>query len=372
MIKNRYKITIKALNQERIFNSLAKKVEIFDLQKDNDLTHFCIERKSKKTAKKILKQNNVKILAFQGMGAVQKMLNILKSYGIVVGLALLCCFYPLQYNLILKVVVIGEKTPLISQIECSIEEKLESRLKWNLDAKKLEKTIMQEFEEVSSVSVAIVGQSLIISINQAQLPNEMKDEFLPIVSEYDGRVESITLVQGTMAVEKGDIVQKGQVLVYPFIIDSQGQRRACQPKADIFASVWFEEKTVCYDRQIVTKRTGRKQQRREIFLNDVLIYKSKNVDNFASFEEESSWQDLTTKNLLPLKIKRTWVYETIEEEVLTDFSQIKDQVIQNARQKVLIFLKKNEIIKEENYTIKEEGGWHEISYILTVERNIGG
>ena len=102
------------------------------------------------------------------------------------------------------------------------------------------------------------------------------------------------------------------------------------------------------------------------------MYKSKNVDEFLSCEQEVSWQNLTNNNLLPLKIKRICLYETTTEEVFTDFSKIKDQLIQNAREKALIFLEKNEIIKEENYTIKEESGWHEVVFVLTVEKNIGG
>ena len=372
MIKNFYKITIKALNQERIFNSLSKKIDILDIEKDIDQTHFYIERKNKKMAKIILRQNNINVVSFQGVGVLEKLIAFFKSFGIIIGLAVMLCLYPLQYALILKVVVLGDERALKSQIECYTEEKLSSRLKWEIDTKELEKSLLKDFDEVSSVSVAIVGQSLVISVNQSENPSEMKDDFLPIKSEYDGRVEKITLVQGTMAVQEGEIVQKGQVLIYPYIIDSQGQKRECQPKAEIIASVWFEGKIVCYDRQIITKRTGRKQQKREIYLGNILLYESKNVDNFASFEEESVWQDLARNNLLPLKIKRTWLYETIEEEVFTDFSLIKDDVIQNAREKALIFLEKNEIIKEESYSIKEESGWHEVSFVLTVERNIGG
>ena len=372
MIKNRYKITIKALNQERIFNSLSKKVDVFNLKKENGLTHFDIDRKNKKITKKLLKQHNIKIVSFKGVGLIEKLINLFKSFGVMVALACFFIAYPLQYALVLKIVVLSDKTVLSGQVESYLEEKLDSRFKREIDTKELEKLLLNDFEEVSSVSIAIVGQSLIVSVNQSENPAEMQDDFLPIVSEYDARVESVTLVQGTLAVSVGDIVRKGQTLVYPFIIDSQGEKRACQPKADIIASVWLEGSQVCYDRQIITKRTGRKEEVREIFINDVLVYKSKNINNFLSYEEEVCWQTLTNNNLLPLKIKRTWLYETTTEEVFNDFSKIKEQLIQNAREKALIFLEKNEIIKEENYTIKEEGGWHEIIFVLTVERNIGG
>ena len=165
----------------------------------------------------------------------------------------------------------------------------------------------------------------------------MKEDFVPIVSQFDAKVESTNLIQGTLAVKQGDIVKKGQVLVWPFIIDSQGQQRPCQPKAEIVASVWLEGRAVCYDSEIITKRTGNSFLKREIFLNNVLIYSSSDKQNYATCEQEISWQNVSKNNLLPLKIKRTWVYETVQEQINNDFSQIKDQVIENARKKTLIF-----------------------------------
>ena len=372
MIKNRFKITIKSLNQERIFNALSKKIDVFDLKKENGLTHFVIERKNKKFAKKFFKQNNIQVLSFQGTGLIEKLINVLKNYGVLFSLLIMSVLYPLQYSLVLKIVVLGEKTSLCGQIECYINEKLDSRLRWEIDTNKLEEMLRRDFTEISSVSAAIVGQSLVISVNQIQNPQEMQESPSALVSLYDCRIENIVLVQGTLAVKVGDVVRKGQVLVHPFIIDSQGQKRSCTPKAEINASVWVEGRDVCYDKQIVSKRTGRKALRRDVFLNNVLLYTSAETHDFSSYEEDVEFQEMTKNNLLPLKIKRTWIHETITEEVLTDFLLIKEQVIENARQKALIFLGKNEIIKEENYSIREGNGWHEVCFVLTVERNIGG
>lgn len=372
MIKNRCKITIKALNQERVLNSLSKKMDIFDLQRQHNTTQFYIERKNRKMAKNILSQCNVQVISIQRLGVLEWLRTKLKNYGMLIAIALILILYPLQYSFVWNVAIFGGEKGLNQQVECCVKNKAKGLLKWQINTKEIETSLRNEFDEISSVSVAIVGQSLIVSINQSEVPDEMKECFDPIVSECDAKIEMASLVQGTLAVKQGDIVRKGQVLVWPFIIDSQGQKRQCQPKAEIIATVWFEGKAVCYDSEIITKRTGNKFLKREVYLNNILLYTSAENKNYMSFEEETSWQNVSPNNLLPLKIKRTWIYETVQEQVYNDFSQIKDQVIENARKKTLIFLQKHEIIKEENYTIREGNGWHEVCFVIAVERNIGG
>ncbi len=75
---------------------------------------------------------------------------------------------------------------------------------------------------------------------------------------------------------------------------------------------------------------------------------------------------------MPIYKKTTVYYETVAIEIKENFEDAKDRIIEKARQKTLIFLQENEIIKEENYNIRESGGIYQIDYLITVNRNIGG
>ncbi|MBQ8908754.1 MAG: sporulation protein YqfD [Clostridia bacterium] len=372
-MKNRSKITIKGLNQERAINHLVKHVKIFNFKReDNNISHFEVEYKNRNKVKKMLDKHNIEIVALSNFGIVNFFTRLIKSYGVMIGLALSVALYAGQYNFILKIEVFGAKNGLSGEIMTFVDDLLSSKLKSQIDTLEVEKQVRDRYAQISSVSVAIIGQSLVINVNEVDVPEEMSGKFLPMVSEYDGRVNQIQLIQGTLAVNEGDIVKKGDVLVYPYIFDSQGNKIDTQPKADIYADVWLIGEEVHHDYTIQTQRTGAKAEINEVYLNNLLIYSSAKEKIFDNFEVECCTKPLTKNIVLPLNLKKITMYEVQTIEVKEDFSQVKSKIIENARQKALIFLQENEIIKEENVNVREGNGWHQVSYVITLQRNIGG
>ena len=110
----------------------------------------------------------------------------------------------------------------------------------------------------------------------------------------------------------------------------------------------------------------------EVYLKKLLIYSQNSNHNFSQFDVEQEEIPLTYNLLLPLSLKKTVYYETETIEIKQEFCEAKDEIIASVREKALIFLEENEIIINENYTLREEGGCHEICYVITVNRNIGG
>lgn len=373
LTKSRVRFKIKGLNQERVLNKLTSSVNIYNFKRtSHDLCEFEVDYSKERIVKSRLLDCNVEIVESHRFGWISKIKQLFSSYGIIIALCLSFMFYCLQYSFIWKIEVYGEEKLQEKEVELFVVKNLTSRLKSQIDTKGLEKKIKNNFDEVSSISVAIVGQSLVLNINEALLPEEMQGEYLPIVSEFDGLITQINLIQGTLAVNEGDLVRKGDVLVYPFVLDSQGYEIAVAPKAEIYADIWLIEKVMHYDYQIIERKTGKKHIKNEVFLNNLLVYSQNSTILFDQYDIETE-DILLTKNLcLPFILKKTIYYETQTVEIKEEFADVKNKIIQSAREKTLIFLEENEIIKEEKYTLREEGGCHEISYIVTVNRNIGG
>ena len=266
MIKNRTKVTIKGLNQERIINKLIKKVGIYNLKrKQHGISQFEVNYRDRKTIKNLLREDNVEIVCMSNFGVLHFLVGLLKSWGIMIGLAFCLLCFSLQYCFVLKIEVFGAEKGLKEEIIQFVEQNLTSRVKGQIEPNKLENLLRGEFEEISSVSAMLIGQSLVVSINQVEVPEEMNDEFKPICSEYDGRIININLVQGTLAVNEGDIVKKGDILVYPYVYDSQGIQIPSQPKAEIKADVWLEVKETHYDTRLQTRRTGNRIEINEVY-----------------------------------------------------------------------------------------------------------
>ena len=371
--KNKTIFKIKGLNQERSFNNISKTVSIYNIKKEDDGTsQFEVDYKDAKKTKKFLEQQGFQILSVTNHGILFKFKNLFTRYGIVAGLIFCLLFYLLQYNFILQVKVLGEPSEIQSLIKEYVVDNLNSNFKYNIDTKEIENSIKAEFDQVSSVSVAIYGQTLLINYNPSTIPEEMRGEFDPIVSEYDGMITDIELVSGTLNVKVGDIVQKGDVLVYPYIIDTDGETRQVTPSAKITANVWFSESITHYDYRLETKRTGKKIVSSFVKLGDLVIYSHDRENNFQEYEVESYSQPLTKNLLLPFTLEKIVYFQTQTDEIIEPFEEVQEEVIEKAREKTLIFLDKNAIIINENYIIKDAGSVHNVIYTITTSITFGG
>ena len=369
--KARSHFKIKSLNREKIFNKISQQFVIYDVKQRDGFIEFEVDESDGEEVEKFLNQQNVKIYSAVHKGLRRKILNILKMWGVVAGLAIGIALYSLQYFFVFKIEVWGCDELNESEVANFVKENMTSRFKGNIDTQRLEISIRDNFKLVSSVSVAIVGQSLIVNINEAILPEELNGEFEPIVSQYDGLVTEINLVQGTLNVKQGDIVQKGDILVYPYIIDGDGEQRPVQPKAEIFADVWVEKEDVFYEYQIVEERTGRKIECSQVTLFGLVIYSNTNENTFESFESEKTSSYIAENNILPLIYTKYTFYETKTTEIIRNFEQEKDDLFENLRQKTLIYLPENAIIKDEKSSVKEMAGVFYLIYIITTSLDIG-
>ncbi len=366
---NRSHFKIKALNKEKILNNLSKDYLLFNIKQTDRYIEFDSNKEDGEKIETILLKNNVKELSVKHKGF--KLKTLLKMWGVIVGLILGLCAYCFQYFFVFKIEVWGCENLSDKELISFVENQLNSKFRYFINTKEIEIAVKNNFEKVSSVSIAIVGQSLIVSINEAVLPDEMEGEFSPIISQYDGLVTDINLVQGTCNVQVGDIVQKGDVLVYPYIYDADGEQMAVQPKAQIQADVWIKSEDVFYEYLIKEERTGRKIVCSEVSLFNLIIYSNTKENSFDNYESEVESYYLTKNNILPFIYAKYTFYETKTIEINRNFEEEKDEVIEKLRAKSLISLSENEIIKDEKCSINNAGGIYYLSYTITIEKDIG-
>lgn len=370
-LKNRTKLLISGLNQERILNELIKSMPIYDYKRLNyKQCEFEIDSKYFKHAKVTIESYGLAIENIQNQGVVFKIKSLFKRYGLIAGIIFSLLFYVIQYNFVWTVNAVGENRQQVQQIEKYVKKNLKSNFKGNIDTDCIESELRNQFDFVSSVSVAIVGQSLVINFNEAVLPPEMEDDKAPIISQFDGLITEINLIQGTLNCREGDIVKKGDVLVYPYIIDSQGQQKSIEPKAEIYAQVWYRSSLEHYEYRIETKRTGNITIKNNVYIGGLLLYGDSGAINYKQYDSETTKLTLSKNLLLPLYIEKTIYYETVTEEIIEDFESVKEQLISKARENTLIFLQKDEIILNENFTLTDVAGCHTINYTISVEKDI--
>ncbi len=372
-LQSRVRFKIKGLNQERAFNKLTKDVQVLKLVREDK--HTCeieVAPKDSKKTKKFFESNNFEILKIESFGAYKWGKWFLSCYGLIFALTLCCIGFLAQKNFIWQIRVLGNDKLEEREITEFIDENLDSRFIGQINTKQIEILLKDRFERISSVSVAIVGQCLVVNINESVLPDEVVKDFQPIICNEDCRITDIELIQGTLAVNEGDIVRKGDVLVYPYIIDSQGQKREVKAMAKIRADVWIIGTSEHFESYYRTYRTGKTFEQSRILLFGMEIYSHGGQVPFKQFEMESKQENLNKNNILPFKLHKEVYYELKTELIESKFEDLRDEIIENAHQNALQKLAEYEIIKEENYTVNIVGGVSEVTYVITVSREIVG
>jgi len=371
-LKNKTTFCVEGLNQEKVLNKISKEIFLFDINRiSKEKTIFSCAYSDRKKVEKCLKSNNFNIVFIKNEGFFYIFSKFLTNYGLIFAILIFFIFYFTQSNLILQYDISGESVLQEKEVVSFLKENL-SRNKKEIDLQEAENALRTNFDEISFVSCIIKGQTLIVNIKEKLLPNEIYGEFEPILSTKNGKIKSIDLVSGTLNVKTGDFVKEGDVLVLPYVIDASGEIKEVEPKATIVAEVYYEGVAEHYQSKVERIRTGRVVEKNSITLFGLEIYSYEPDIQFEKYESEEEEVELVDNLLLPLKMKKTICYEVEEVLVETDFENVKEKFIEDAKQNALSKSEGCDKIIEEFYTLRHLCGMTTVNYCIVAEQQIGG
>lgn len=371
MKKNYHLFQIKGLNQERFFNSISQRYHIFELDRhQKNLSSFKVEFRDAKNVRKEILGTGFEIVSEKSGGIFFLLSRLLVCYGLIAGIIISAVLYAIQYQFVQKIEVWGLEDVL--SITKFVEENLPSKAKNKIDTDAIEQSIKSEFDDLSFVSVAIVGQTLLVNVKNSIVPPEMQGSFAPLVSEYDGIITSIKLIQGTLKVEVGDIIQAGQILVEGYVQNSQDEVLFLPPQAEIELDIWCEGESLHYDSQMVTSRTGRQKIETRVTLWGHEFYSHSDGAEFEQYEVETASQSLSKNNILPFIVTKNICYETKTELVESSFEDKREECFASAKANCLQKMPDCAIIKSEDYKIIEGTGCTRVRCVVTASLKITG
>lgn len=372
-MKSYCKFEVKVLRTEKFVNELSHDFLIKDIErKEGNILSFKTEPGCERKLKKYLKKKDIEILLVDKKGAYYGFLNIIKSWGLIAGIVLGLVFFFVQTMFIKQVEVWSDGQVSEQEVVKLVKPYTINKLKSSIDTKDLEVKIYDEFEDLSFVSVAVVGQTVVVNVKKEVKPSEMEDEFTAIKAKEDGRITSIELVQGTLCVKVGDIVRRGDDLVLPYVINAQGEEQKIIPKARIMADVWITSEVMHNSYSKENFRTGNKVTKNEVLLCGIKIYDNGKVNPFENYDTVIKDKHIAENNILPFILRETTYYEIEERIVQQGFSEVKEKIIEQCKQNNLQKMGDCEIIKKENTIIKEAGNITTVIHTSVVSRDIGG
>ena len=362
---------VKGLNQEKVLNALSKQTPIFQIKKyaKNEMS-FCCHFLQTKKVEKFLTERNMQIQKTEARGFLPKLVGLVKSYGLLAAILCASGLYPIQNQFVWQYQIDGTSVLAKSDVYNFVATNF-SKNKKKINTKDVEIALLDNFEEISFASCIIKGQTLVISIKEKLLPKEIYEQFRPIISQKNGKITEIELISGTAIVKVGDYVKKGDVLVEPYTIDTDGKRIEVEADANITAEVYNTAQITHFEKRLETYKTGRQVEQTVVKLFGLTIYSFKPEMPFAMFEKVEEKASLSKNNILPLEKVTTTYFELAQREVESKFEDVKEEYLAKSREKALENCLQHDKIKEEYYTLKQASGATIINYCVVSVEQIG-
>ena len=373
------RITVEGYYIERFINICRNnKIIIWNLKRDKSVQlNLNIGIKDFKKIKKIAKKTKCKVKIIKKKG-LPFLFNRYKKRKIFFGF------------LLLILILIGISSNFIWNIEIKIEnaEQLDNiyeditsagletgKMKNKINTKEIINQIRLKRNDIAWMGIELKGTNAIVKLVKAERKPDIVDEedYCNIVSDKVGVITKINAKNGTLAVNVGDTVKVGTVLINGWMEGKYTGIRYVHAQGDIEAKVWYTKSTKILYNTTERSETGNVENKYKIKFNNFEINLSKRVSKFKIYDTIDAEKKfkLFSDFYLPITLIKTINKEEKEETKNYDFEQAKNLGVQQLEEELnKNITDSNKIVNKNINTYEKEDGL-EVVVTYEVLENIG-
>lgn len=325
-------IKVEGLTLERFLNLAATNdIYLWDI---NRIDYTILEMKATIEGFRALKEIvnkvgcRVEIVEKKGLPFIIYKLRYRKMLG--VGFILFFAIIILLSSIIWDIEINGNEKVKDEDILLLLEEeKIKNGIiKYKIDKDYIERLLLNEFDVLSFASVEIKGTKLIIELKERDLPPENIDEDIPvnIVASKKGIIEKVIARDGRPRVRKGDVVEKGDVLISGIFSDEYSENRILvHAEGEVLARTLYSYKVEEPIIKTIKEETGRVFERKELKIGKRGIQFIKGDIPFEDYVESTEEMKILNMNIdLPFKLLIHKYKEVETREIRQDIELIKN------------------------------------------------
>lgn len=374
------KIKVESVFIERFINiCISKRIFIWDIQREkSSIMYANIGIKDFKRLKNVAKRTKSKV-SIEGKSGIPFLLHRYrkrKNFFILCSIILISLVAMSRF--VWNIEIEGLQTISEEEFMQELNDyglKIGTR-KSLIDSNSIINKMRLTRDDISWMGIDIKGTNIIIKIKEKEKAPIVinKSDYCNIVSNKTGLITKINVQDGTKAVEIGDMVKEGDVLVLGLLEGKfSGETRYVHAIADVEAKVWYSKKEKFYYNQDIRKETGQIENKYSIKFNNFKINFTKTLSKFQNYDTicKSKKILLFPNFYLPIEIvKKTnieykKISKTFTEEELIEIATEKLEIEIEAE----IENKDNIINKQINVDKQEE--YVEVEIIYEVIEKIG-
>lgn len=249
------------------------------------------------------------------------------------------------------------------------------KYKNKIDTQNLINKIRMQRDDIAWVGIDIKGTNLIIEIVEADKKPEIinENEYCNIIATKDAIVTKVNAQNGTPVVSEGITVKKGDILIKGCIEGKYTEPRFVHAEGEIIAKVWYSDKQKIYYKQNLESKTGNKEKKFSININNFEINFFKTLSNFENYDTIRTIKKLkvTSNFYLPIEIVVNENFEKQNNTVIYDSNQAKEIGISTLKEKLEKQISNKENITNIYINTNETEEYIEVEVIYEVLESIG-
>lgn len=230
-------------------------------------------------------------------------------------------------------------------------------------------------DDVAWVGISIKGTNAIVEIKEKEKAPNIIDEnqYCNIIADKKAIITKMSVQNGTAAVEVGDIVEEGTILVNGYIEGQYTGTRYVHSSATIEAKVWYTKTKKEPLTQEIKVTTGKEEQKYGLKLKKNQINFYKTLSKFEKYDtiNENKKIMLFSNFYLPFEIIKTTNKEYVLQKITYSEEELVDKLINEVEEELIQEIENEQNIVNKNINTYSENEFVEVEITYEVLENIG-
>lgn len=203
----------------------AAGIRVSEVKINGDTMCFTVGETLLPLTQKTLSDNGREYSVESVSGLKIKFRELLSRYALIIGAVISCGLIYVYSTFISEVEIRGNAEIASETISAIVDEYVKTpSLFGSPDFDEIEKAVAA-CDGIAYATVMREGKRLIVEVVEELPETEITDTYspIPVLARESGTVTKVVTLRGTAAVESGDTVQAGQILIAPYVSAGEGE-----------------------------------------------------------------------------------------------------------------------------------------------------
>lgn len=331
MVCGYVKIKLEGMGLERLLNRLdASGVSLWDIRRTGR-THMtaCAPFFRLKRIERVAESCRCNVVLVRRVGIPARLYALLQRKMFIVCAVVAVAAVVVLSRFVWLIEIDGDQALHEGMLARLEEMQIRPGTPWSgIDTIDLQEKLMVGNEDAAFILVNREGTKMIVEIIPATDPPEYIENDRPcdIIASKDGVVVSVTALDGMPAVDVGQAVKMGDVLIKGEFINEQVEKsRTAAARGQVVAKVWYTGSTRIPSDEITRTQTGREADIKVLTLAGWGITVQDLPDDFGDYIIDTERKQTLSDMYLPATLTTTHVKEVQVDTAQREYSQAEQE-----------------------------------------------